>query len=61
MHFLTIQDAARKLCCSQRTLRNMIAEGTIPTVLIGHRHRLEMGKLNEWVGQGGATARKERK
>jgi excisionase family DNA binding protein len=54
MYFISIPKAARRLGCSINTVRLMINEGTLPTVTIGRRRRIDEDTLLEWIRQGGA-------
>ena len=58
MQLLSIPNAAKKLGCSTPTVRTMIRQGTLPTVRIGRRHKVEESTLYRWIADGGAKERK---
>ena len=51
----TVNDVARELGCSIRTVRRLVAENSIPYSRVGRLVKFLPGKIQEWLVKGGTA------
>jgi len=51
----TVEDVARELGCSTRTVRRLVAENLIPHSRVGRLVKFLPGKIQEWLVKGGTA------
>jgi excisionase family DNA binding protein len=55
---LSVPEAARQLGCNPKTVRVMIADGTLPTVRLGRRHLINRALLVSLLEAGSPNEKK---
>jgi excisionase family DNA binding protein len=50
---LTVEDVAKELNCSPRTVQNLVSKDRIPYAKIGRLVRFSRDRIHDWLKQGG--------
>lgn len=58
---MTIEEAARSLRVSARTIQDMVARGELPARMVGNKWRISPKALDEWLAGDGVKPSKPRK
>lgn len=51
---MTVEDVAKELNCSVRTVQKLVSRDKIPYAKVGRLVRFSRGRLHDWLKQGGS-------